>query len=89
MQQQNQGKITIQQGQKYGTEGNWAPVIGEKEFLYFSEAEEAFDDISWQIAEEISRQQLDESKSTLGKLCYRGDSESWEFSRENVLFIGK
>ena len=88
MEQQNQGKITIQQGDKYGLEPHWGEVKGEKQFLYFGEAEEALGTISWEIAEGLCEQKLDESKNILAKLWSRDENGNWIFSREDILFIG-
>lgn len=89
MEQQNQGKITIQQGAKYGEEMNWGPVLGQKEFMYYSEAEEVFESISWQRAEEVCNQKLDESQAVLVKPYKKEQGESWNSSEEKILFLGK
>ncbi|WP_207426336.1 hypothetical protein [Pedobacter sp. SYSU D00535] len=89
MEQENQGKITIQQGAKYGEAISWGPVLGEKEFLYFSEAEEAFQTISWQKAEEVCSQKLDESQAVLVRPYRKTADEEWNSSEEKILFIGR
>ena len=89
MKEQFQGKITIQQGAKYGKEISWGPVLGEKEFLYFSEAEEAFETISWQKAEQVCNTKLDESKAVLVRPYRKEQGNSWQSNEEKILFLGR
>lgn len=84
MHQQNQGKITIQQGEKKGDEIVWGAVVGEKEFQYLGEARETLEAINWATAEEICGQKLDDSFSILFKLLENKEGK-WQEGEERIL----
>ncbi|WP_207429357.1 hypothetical protein [Pedobacter sp. SYSU D00535] len=84
MQQQNQGKITIQQGQKNGEELVWGAVVGETEFQYLGEAREALNAINWETAEEICGRRLDDSFAILFKVL-ENKAGTWKEDEERVL----
>jgi hypothetical protein len=86
MEQQNQGKITIHEGQKTGEQLIWAEAVGEKEFKYFGEAKQAADMITWEEAEEISGQKLTASHALLIKSWSRKNTD-WEFMEDRLLLL--
>ena len=89
--QQPQGKISIQQGKKSGEELVWGNVIAEKEYQYFGEATEALEAFTWEEAEEVCKQKLDDSFAILFKLIRTGENNSSESVQERVLlyFVDK
>jgi hypothetical protein len=86
MTQFNQGKITIQQGEKDGENLKWGPVIGEKEYLYFGEAKEAAEMFSWQQAEDVCQMKLDASPAILVK-PWRKKEGLWDCKDERVVLL--
>ncbi len=90
MQQQNQGKITIQQGQKNGEELVWGAVVGEREFQYFGEAKETLETIDWETAEHICGRKLDDSYAVLFKVLESKEGK-WHEREERILlyFFGE
>ena len=84
MKQQNQGKITVQQGEKNGDELIWSDILGEKEFLYYGEAKEELESITWRDAEAICNRKLEDSHAILIKAWNRTDM-NWTFTEERIL----
>jgi len=87
MEQQTQGKISIQQEQQRGDELIYGPVLGEREYLYFSEAKEAVESLTWENATEISKQQLQNDPAILIKLWQRRKGTDWHVTDERVLLL--
>ena len=87
MEQQNQGKITIQKEENGGTEPIYGEVLGTNEYLYFSEAKEAVESLSWEDASEIASLQLDNDPAILIKLWRRDTGSDWKCTDERVLLL--
>jgi len=87
MEQKNQGKITIQQEEKQGDQLVYGPILGEREYLYFSEAKEAVEALTWEDAEEICNRKLLSDPAILIKLWQRKQDEDWHSTDERVLLL--
>jgi hypothetical protein len=85
MTQINQGKISVQQGEKQGEDIQWGTVVGEREFLYYGETTEAIESMSWEDAEEISHQPLQASYAVLLKSWSRDENNGWKQESERIL----
>ena len=87
MEQKNQGKITIQQEEKQGDQLVYGPILGEREYLYFSEAKEAVESLTWEDAEEICNRKLDADPAILIKPWRRDTNGEWISTEERVLLL--
>lgn len=87
MEQKNQGKITIQQGTQQGENLAWSEILGEKEYLYFGEAKEAVEMITWHTAEEICNRKLEASPAILIKPWRKTEDNEWKSNEERVLLL--
>ncbi|WP_207533415.1 hypothetical protein [Desertivirga arenae] len=87
MEQKNQGKISIQQEEKRGDQLVYGPILGEREYLYFSEAKEALESLTWEIAEDISNQKLLPDPAILIKAWRKDESGEWRDHDERVLLL--
>lgn len=87
MEQQNQGKISIQHEERRGEEPVYGEVLGEREYLYFSEAKEALESLSWEDASEIANIQLNDDPAILIKLWRRDAGSDWNCTDERVLLL--
>lgn len=85
MTQQNQGKISVQQGEKHGEQIEWGPVVGEKEYLYYGEATESVESLTWEDAEEISGRKLDASFAILLKSWLKDPDQDWLPREERII----
>lgn len=82
--QQNKGKISIRHGKKNGEQLVWSDIIGEKEYLYPGEAREALEEVTWDTAEHICNQKLNDSYALLFELSAKKDVD-WEKLDERLL----
>ncbi|WP_207420898.1 hypothetical protein [Desertivirga brevis] len=87
MEQKNQGKISIQQEEKQGDQLVYGPILGEREYLYFSEAKESLESLTWEDAEQICNRKLLPDPSILTKAWRRDESGDWQPHDERVLLL--
>jgi hypothetical protein len=87
MEQQNQGKITIQKEESPNNNPVYGEVMGEREYLYFSEAKEALESLNWEDAAEIASLELDNDPAILIKLWRRDAEADWKCTDERVLLL--
>ena len=87
MNQKNQGKISVQQGEKKGDEITWGAVSGEKDFQYLGEAKNAFEGLDWDEAEKICGRELDDSFAILIKLLHNDEARWVEIEERIILYF--
>lgn len=85
--EQNQGKITVHQGEKNGNELIWGPAIAEKEYLYLGQAREALESFTWKDAEILSKREIHASFAVLIKAWGRAEAAEWDFIGDRILLL--
>lgn len=87
MEQQNQGKITIHQGEKNGDELLWGLAIAEKEYLYLGQAREALESFTWKDAETLAKREIQASFAILIKAWGRAETAEWDFIGDRIILL--
>lgn len=87
MEQQNQSKITIHQGEKNGEELKWGEAIADREYLFAGQAREALESFTWQDAENLCERELDASFAILLKYWVRSENKDWEFVEDRIILL--
>lgn len=88
MKQENKGKLAVYEGRKNGDDLVWSTdALGEKEYLYFGEAKEALENVSWAEAEHICNQTLNASHALLFKNFRKTEQNTWKKFDERVLLF--